>query len=112
MFYKEQLKEILYNLFEILNLSGNNPQAEVIKRLSSAFDQNSSEFYNEINSIDIWGGSGAVWEVGIEDADLSKKFEANMISLIDLMEQHKLINRLSGIKRIRKIFLNNQHDNK
>lgn len=61
-----------------------------------------NEFVKATNSLDMWGGSGAVWEVYIGAAEEAKTFESEMVKLIDLMEESNILG--SGIKPIRRIF--------
>jgi hypothetical protein len=63
------------------------------------------EFLNLINGIDMWGGSGAVWEVYIENKIDVKEFESQMLKLILLMENTKIMGR--GIQPIKKLFEEN-----
>ena len=55
----------------------------------------------------MWGGSGAVWEVYIENKVEAKVFEKEIINLINLMEKSKILGR--GKKPNKKIFINNFH---
>lgn len=88
-------------------LNGNNKaHALVISKLILLLKQdNISHFIKMVNGIDMWGGAGAVWEVYFENKKLSREFEENMIFLINLMEETKIIG--TGIKPIRKIFYDN-----
>ena len=82
------------------------PQANVVLKLIDLIQlQSNEEFKKHINGVSMWGGSGAVWEVYIEDKNEAQKFEENMVKLINLMESTKILD--SGIKPIKKIFLSN-----
>ena len=52
----------------------------------------------------MWGGSGAVWEIYIEDEIYYRKFQIEIINLINLMEDINILGK--GIKLIRKLFQN------
>ena len=96
----------LTKLVNILSKAELNAQVQVIVSLIDLLKQRKNEkFVNILNSIDMWGGSGAVWEVHIEDNQNAKKFEMEMINLIDLMEKSNVLGR--GIKPIRKLFKEN-----
>lgn len=97
---------ILSTLFKLLQEVGHNVQAACIERLIKLLkEENIPSFITVINSVDMWGGSGAVWEVGIENPNQAKKFEYEIISLIDLMENSGIMG--NGIKPVRKIFVKN-----
>lgn len=59
-------------------------------------------FIKDINSVNMWGGSGAVWEVYFENNTLQRKFNFEMLNLINLMEKTKVLGR--GIKPLKKLF--------
>jgi hypothetical protein len=102
----QQFITTLTRLFQILTKSGLNEHGMVIQTSLDKLKHNDIEgFIKSINSIDMWGGSGAVWEVYIEDKKEMKNFESEIIKLIDLMEDSKILER--GIKPIRKIFKEN-----
>lgn len=101
---------ILKTIHQLLQNSGNYAQAEFIKNLIELIYQNNfSLFIKLINGADMWGGSGAVWEVYIENKNEVKSFEKLMLSLIDLMEKTKILGK--GIKRIKRIFEKNSKKN-
>lgn len=97
---------VLTAIKEILQHSANNAQSDFVYKLIDLLNQNNiSLFVKLINGVDMWGGSGAVWEVYIEDKKTSTKFEKEMLSLINLMEKTKIIGK--GIKPIKEIFEDN-----
>ncbi len=104
----EKFLFILNVILQLLNKYEYNAQAEFIQKLLDLLSQQNIILFSKlINGIDMWGGSGAVWEVYIEDKTDTMVFENEMLKLIDLMEQTKILGR--GIKPIRKIFENNQN---
>lgn len=57
-------------------------QAQVVKSLIELLSkQKNEEFVKLVNGVDMWGGSGAVWEVHIEDRRNTREFEIEMIKL-------------------------------
>lgn len=97
---------ILTKLIQILSKSNLTAQAQVVKTLIDLLiQQKDDEFVKLLNGIDMWGGSGAVWEVHIEDKHSAREFEIEMVKLIDLMEKTNVLGK--GIKPIRKIFKEN-----
>jgi len=103
---RERYLSILNKIFRLLKVSNLPQQTDVIDRIIKLIDiENINEFVELINGVEFWGGVGAVWEVYIEDKKNAEKFEAEIINLIDLMQETNILGR--GIKPIRKIFLNN-----
>lgn len=54
----------------------------------------------------MWGGSGSVWEVDIENKDDERQFEMLIVGLIDMMAKDFICG--SGVKSVRKIFVENE----
>ena len=103
---QQRYVSILTNLNQILISAENHAQAQVIQNLIELLHhKNITGFEKSINSIDMWGGSGAVWEVYIADKTAAREFEKEIINLIDLMEQTNFLGK--RIKPIRKIFKEN-----
>jgi hypothetical protein len=97
---------ILNKLQQILKAANLGGQALVIQSLMDLIlRENIRQFVKLINSIDMWGGSGAVWEVYIENKAEARVFEKEMINLINLMEATNILG--GGIKPIKKIFMDN-----
>lgn len=97
---------VLASLNHLLSKGGHAAQADVIKKLMELLNgKNYGVFIKSINSVDMWGGSGAVWEVYFENEDNMRAFEKDVVTLIDLMEKVEIIGR--GIKPIRKLFNQN-----
>jgi len=97
--------KILNNIYLIL-LRTNPPQSEVLKKLTDLITRKDFVKFNEyLNGKDMWGGSGAVWEVHIENKNEENEFEKEMILLINLMEKTNYLGK--GIKPIKKIFEDN-----
>ena len=102
---RESYLLILDKLVQQLNKANLTGQAEVVMTLVDLLlkQQNDAEFVRLLNSVDMWGGSGAVWEVYIEANDSAREFELEIIKLIDLMEKTNVLGK--GIKQIRKYFV-------
>jgi len=108
---RKNFLSILGVLSQLLNQTSNNAQAEFIRKLIELIEQqNISLFIKMINGVDMWGGAGAVWEVYIANKSDAEVFENEILKLINLMEQTKILGK--GIKPIRKIFDSNlKNDN-
>jgi len=99
--------EILNEIIVSLKQSENNDHAKIVHEILEKLAQNQiDEFISKLNSVEMWGGSGAVWEVFIEDNKLQARFENAIIRLINLMERTQILG--GGIKPIRRIFKKNQ----
>jgi len=103
---QKQFISILMELSQILTNSGNNAQSEFIAELVDIISANNyTLFVQEINSVAMWGGAGAVWEVYIQDIDESDKFNKAMLRIILLMEEVNILGK--GIKPLKKFFKSN-----
>jgi hypothetical protein len=95
--------DILEKVENILRNEQLYGQANVVMDIAEWLAKKEYEkFIKQINSIGMWGGSGAVWEVYIENSDNNRRFQSEIIELINLMEKTKILGR--GIKPLRKLF--------
>lgn len=100
---KHRYLNTLKNIEIILRNEGLFSQANVIDNLTqNLIAEDYQIFINDINSVDMWGGSGAVWEVHFENKTLQRKFNIEMIELINLMKITKVLG--SGIEPLKKLF--------
>jgi hypothetical protein len=86
---KEELIEILKRIVELLRDNGFSPQANAVRKpLQYLYNEDKKNFVKNLLTVDIWGGSGAAWEVyGFKSRQIEKEFEANFIKLVELMKQ-------------------------
>ena len=100
---REDYLILFENIEEILRNGKHYAQAEVVKKIAEILVGNDyPKFKKEINSVNMWGGSGAVWEVYFQEESLQKKFNVEMLALINLMERTKILG--GGIKPLKKLF--------
>ncbi len=100
---KENYLITLKNIENILRNGKHYAQAELVeKNAVILIDNDYPRFIKEINSINMWGGSGAVWEVYFHEEGLQQKFNIEMLTLIKLMETTKILG--NGIKPLKKLF--------
>ena len=100
---KSKYLDTLKNMEAILRKGELFGQENVVKNLiKNLITEDYQIFIDNINSVDMWGGSGAVWEVYFENQDLQHKFNFEMLELINLMEKTKILG--SGIKPLKKLF--------
>ena len=59
-----ELADGLRQLAQLLGKYGHNGQRQVVDELLASFEINSPD-YGRLAGIDMWGGSGAVWEVSL-----------------------------------------------
>ncbi|MFD0751400.1 hypothetical protein ACFQZS_14715 [Mucilaginibacter calamicampi] len=103
---KEEFIAILSTISNVLIDNNHSAQARVVDNLSSLIGRDEFDsFIKAINSVDMWGGSGAVWEVYIENLDMAREFEIKMLELICLMEETEIIG--PGIKSLKQLFQRN-----
>lgn len=102
---KSDYIDTLKNIEEILIKGNHFGQANVVENLmQNLIDENYQTFIKDINSVNMWGGSGAVWEVYFENENQQRNFNFEMVELISLMEKTKVLG--SGIKPLKKLFKN------
>jgi len=90
----EQLLELLRTtlidslkiLQELLGKHGHAGQANVVQKLIELRTQKRPEFTLLIQSVDMWGGTGAVWEVGSMGSDM-RQFRQAIIDLAAAMDR-------------------------
>lgn len=100
---KSKYLDTLKNIEAILRKGELFGQENVVKNLmQNLITEDYQIFIDNINSVNMWGGSGAVWEVYFENQDLQRKFNFEMLELINLMEKTKILG--SGIKPLKKLF--------
>jgi hypothetical protein len=97
--------KLLNKLSEILVFENHLDHKLVINKLLCFLKENEiNSFVNYLKSGDIWGGAGAVWEVGFKSKQKEFEFYNCMISLINLMDKIGLAN--FNIRRIKTIYKN------
>ena len=100
---KSKYLDTLKNIEVILKKGKLFGQANVVENLiQNLITEDYQIFIDNINSVNMWGGSGAVWEVYFENQGLQQKFNFEMLKLINLMEKTKILG--SGIKPLKKLF--------
>lgn len=101
---KTEIQQALRNIYTVLKENNHAGQAEVIQGLTDALSENDvDKFLSKFYTVDMWGGSGAVWEVGFDNYQADQKFMRAFVSLISVLEQ---VNITSGkIKTIKKYFV-------
>ena len=103
---KEFYLDILHEIRQNLNDAGLLVHANIVGNLILLLEQNKiPQFIKLLNGVDMWGGSGAVWEVYIENKVLASKFERSIIKLVDLMNNTNMSS--CPVNSIRKLFLDN-----
>jgi hypothetical protein len=83
-----ELLPILEQLRRLLISSDNPGQAATVERLIQLHAADAAEFDRLLHSVDLWGGSGAVWEVGPTGMNREEveSFRAGIIALAEGMD--------------------------
>ena len=81
--------DILQRIHRLLVKNAAFGQALVVEKLIHFRDANQAEFTRLLQGRDVWGGSGAVWEVGQLGRDSALFWDA-VIALADDMERQGL----------------------
>ncbi|MBL7976431.1 MAG: hypothetical protein JNJ85_16045 [Candidatus Kapabacteria bacterium] len=86
---KNELISTMTRIAEILHNIGYHPQADAVKKPIEYLHLNDRDnFVRSLLSVDIWGGSGAAWEVGLfPSKQIEREFETYFIQLVELMQQ-------------------------
>src|SRR5580765_3592640 len=102
------MEAILRDLECLLVKYGHEGQARCIANLIELLDSGQvAEFAKTIRSVDVWGGAGAVWEVGpfnkagipqAESREDTRLFRASIAALADAMDEQGI-----GMHRAREI---------
>lgn len=102
----EDYLSILNKINQYLLQSNNVAQGKFVATLMDLLrNKDVVQFVKLINGVDMWGGAGAVWEAYIENEEKQRKFEKEMLLLIELMKRTNIMG--SGAKSIEKIFKKN-----
>jgi hypothetical protein len=94
---------VISEIITCLDKNGSTAQAEVMREvLASVISRSEEKFLKKLYTADLWGGSGAVWEIGFQAKDEEEKFQRHIIEFCKLLE----VDRISkySIRGIRKLF--------
>ena len=95
----EKVSTILQQMNDLLRRSGNTGQADFVSSIRTLLDTDSPDVTSHLTSVDMWGGSGAVWEVGyFESPDDKRAFWQLVVDLAHEM-------RSAGIQHERSLFV-------
>lgn len=78
--------DILREIHEILVKHGHTGQAETVAQLIALYGTEPELFAQHVRGIEMWGGSGAVWEVGVLGED-TRRFWSAIARLSDEMDR-------------------------
>ena len=86
---KDELISTMTRIVELLRDCGYSAQADAVRKpLQYLYIDDKDNFVKYLLTVDIWGGSGAAWEVApFPSRQVEKEFEANFVRLVDLMKQ-------------------------
>ena len=86
---KQHLVATMTTIVEILNANGHVAQAEAVNKPLHYLHQDDIEnFLKHFKTVDIWGGSGAAWEVGsFSTKQVEREFESCFIRLSELLKE-------------------------
>lgn len=80
--------DTLQKIIVLLRDNSHIGQADFVRQIHGALYRNDiTDFIKKLNSVDMWGGSGAVWEVGMfKTQNDEKEFELQILRLVKLMK--------------------------
>jgi hypothetical protein len=93
---KNELISTMTRIVEILRDNAFSAQADAVRKpLQYLYSDDKDNFVKHLLTVDIWGGSGAAWEVApFPSRQIEKEFEKHFVKLVDLMRQ-------CGIKNVK-----------
>ncbi len=99
---KSDLEIQINKIIQILREFSHTGQADYMDRLlGSLLNNDKFSFVDMSKTVDIWGGSGAVWEVWIQDRNKEKEFQKAMINFARLLNDNEISNHaISSIKSL------------
>jgi hypothetical protein len=102
---KPEFISAMERVSQILIENGFDAQAGAFTKPIGFLKSNDIEnFLKSFNTVDIWGGSGAAWEVGgFSSWEKEREFLVAFRNMIELMEFNKI--NYGNAKRISKLFL-------
>jgi hypothetical protein len=92
---KEELIETMTQILGLLRDNGFNSQANAIRKpLQYLYNDDKKNFIKYLLKVEIWGGSGAAWEVyGFKSREVEREFESCFIKLEELMKANGIKSR-------------------
>lgn len=84
---KDEWLRALENLIKVLRDNSHTAQADWVRQIHGSLYQNDiKDFIKKLNSANTWGGSGAVWEVGVfKSREDEIEFAKQLINVVRLM---------------------------
>jgi hypothetical protein len=89
---KDEWNTTLEKMLVILRDNSHSSQADWVRKIHGSLYRNDiTDFIKKLNSVDMWGGSGAVWEVGrFNTLDEEKDFGRQIVRLEELMKTNRI----------------------
>lgn len=86
---KDELISTMTRIVDILHDTGFSVQADAVRKpLQYLYTDDKDNFAKHLLTVDIWGGSGAAWEVApFPSRQIEIEFETNFVKLVVLMRQ-------------------------
>jgi hypothetical protein len=90
----ENLNSVLVKLLNILNKLHYSDQAGFIIQLLDNLDlDDKKDFIKKINDVELWGGSGSIWELEIPDSFEARNFSQILIQLLNEMQNEGILSK-------------------
>ena len=98
----ENLTRISDELGEILLRADLSFYIDFLSEIKLSAERHESKLFKKlVLSVEIFGGSGALWEIGIEEKQLQTKFERLFCEYIDLLKKMGI--KSSRVNQVRKL---------
>ena len=106
---KDEFILTMTRLVELLHANNHSPQAFAIQEpLQYLIANDKNNFLKTLNTVDIWGGAGAAWEVGsFRTREDEREFQECFVKLVELMNEIGIKN--SKAKNVARLFSEDLH---
>ncbi len=90
--HREEWLDTFEKMITLLRDNAHVAQADCVRQIHGAlYRKDVSDFLKKLRGVDMWGGSGAVWEVGYFNSQgEEKEFKKLIIELVQLMKNDKI----------------------
>jgi len=102
---QDKFLPVLDRLIILLRSNSFDGQGELVEKIKDdLLNSDIESFKTKLNSVDMWGGSGAVWEVGgFKTINDEKEFQLEIIKLAELMRKSGI--KCSKAQSIKRLFI-------
>lgn len=95
------LNKCILDLNDLMTELGFGEYYFLFNDLTDLLASNQDKFVEKINSVEFWGGSGAVWEIEITDPEKASRFNNLILLLLNEMKAQDILGkRASSVRKV------------